>query len=598
MKELKLAKKKKKKQTSHRRRHHLCGNEIFEKARAEVVLGKEEDKEKKYKSKRRAHKEAMERKYPGREIFSSVEAAVKAHLNDEEKELWKSEADNSSFFLRSPEKIRSQRYMFLDGDEIPILVPSRIVTAASSSSTTTRLTTSGVQTLAIEKKKTKTKTKRGPKRRLARIVGAAVHVIRGETILTSSIVIDYPTTRRVRGGFRRVVVSVESFVSPDLKNLPQGLRKWVPKEQRLRAELSLRARLSVTSDACFQRTTREGEERTWCVSDEDGNLDLFFAKAAEHQNEKDVAVVAFDRGLNDTIRREGDECAALIPWKVLNLKTGVASWFTSGQLQRLLVGDLSWESLSEEAKWMRKEKSRFVLDIGAGSCLSSVHAHERATSTQKKVYICVDPLILYTAEEKAWRLKNLVFVQAKIESFMPSHLPSVGIISKIFAAPECTAFSVQRNTFYADLNKKWGEQIGAALKRELVDRALVPVRSIIDLVVYFVCPFWLENPSGNNFASLFNWTKPFYDFEYFLLETSYCKFGYEVRKNTCILTNVAGVELPKICKSGSYCFYLSCLKKAKAKEIRHKDECSFTGCTRDENKIHPKDLIYALEEQI
>ena len=100
MKELKLAKKKKKKQTSHRRRrHHLCGNEIFEKARAEV-LGKEEDKEKKYKSKRRAHKEAMERKYPGREIFSSVEAAVKAHLNDEEKELWKSEADSSSFFLR------------------------------------------------------------------------------------------------------------------------------------------------------------------------------------------------------------------------------------------------------------------------------------------------------------------------------------------------------------------------------------------------------------------------------------------------------------------------------------------------------------------
>ena len=82
MKEVKLVKKKKKKQTSRRRpRHHLCGNEIFEKARAEV-LGKEEDKEKKYKSKRRAHKEAMERKYPGREIFSSVEAAVKAHLND------------------------------------------------------------------------------------------------------------------------------------------------------------------------------------------------------------------------------------------------------------------------------------------------------------------------------------------------------------------------------------------------------------------------------------------------------------------------------------------------------------------------------------
>jgi len=598
MKELMMMKRKKKTTSSRRRRHHLCGasevvrgKEKFEKAR-EDVLGKEEDKEKRYKAKRRAHKEAMERKYPGREYFSSVDAAVKAHLNDEEKELWKSEADSSSFFLRSPEKIRSQRYMFLDGDEIPIFVSSRIA-ASSSSSSTARLTTSGVN---IEKK-TKTKTKRGPKRRLARIVGAAVHVIRGETILTSSIVIDYPTTRRNRGKFRRVVVSVESFVSPDLKSLPQGLRKWVPKEQRLRAELSLRARLSVTSDARFQRTTREGEERTWCVSDEDGNLDLFFAKAAEHQNEKDVAVVAFDRGLNDTVRREGDECAALIPWKVLNLKTGVASWFTSGQLQRLLVDDLSWESLSEEAKWMRKEKSRFVLDIGAGSCLSSVHAHERATS-QKKIYICVDPLILYTAEEKAWRLKNVVFVCAKIETFMPCFLPPVGIISKIFAAPECTAFSVQRNPFYADLNKKWGKQIGAALKRELVDRALVPVRSIIDLVVYFVCPFWLENPSGNDFASLFNWTKPFYDFECFLLETSYCKFGYEVRKNTCILTNVAGVELPKICKSGSYCVYLSRLQKAKAKEMKHKDECSFTGCARDENKIHPKDLIYALEEQI
>jgi len=56
--------------------------------------------------------------------------------------------------------------------------------------------------------------------------------------------------------------------------------------------------------------------------------------------------------------------------------------------------------------------------------------------------------------------------------------------------------------------------------------------------------------------------------------------------------------LPKICKSGSYCVYLSRLQKAKAKEMKHKDECSFTGCARDENKIHPKDLIYALEEQI
>ena len=103
MKELMMMKRKKKTTSSRRRRHHLCGasevvrgKEKFEKARAEV-LGKEEDKEKRYKAKRRAHKEAMERKYPAREYFSSVDAAVKAHLNDEEKELWKSEVDNSSF---------------------------------------------------------------------------------------------------------------------------------------------------------------------------------------------------------------------------------------------------------------------------------------------------------------------------------------------------------------------------------------------------------------------------------------------------------------------------------------------------------------------
>jgi site-specific DNA-cytosine methylase len=137
-----------------------------------------------------------------------------------------------------------------------------------------------------------------------------------------------------------------------------------------------------------------------------------------------------------------------------------------------------------------------------------------------------------------------------LAKFQPTHISDImkfnykiyppGYFDFIWASPPCTEFSLAKTVGERDIK-------GAT---KIVNRA-------IQIIKYFKPHRWLiENPVGllrhqpimNNLIKYRN-------------TVSYCKYGFNYRKNTDLWTNIQ--FNPQICQKGSYC-------KAKLKKGKHR----------------------------
>ena len=110
-------------------------------------------------------------------------------------------------------------------------------------------------------------------------------------------------------------------------------------------------------------------------------------------------------------------------------------------------------------------------------------------------------------------------------AFRPGHFDCV------WASPPCTEYSIARTVARAPRNLELADSI---------------VQKTLDIIAYFGCPYWIENPATGLLADrpvMRGLSKP--------VLVSYCMYGRPFRKNTFFWTDVpfAGLVCNKECGS-------------------------------------------------
>jgi hypothetical protein len=519
--------------------------------------------------------------------FSCIKDALLSRLDSKERAIWQKEAP---CYLRNPEKIRPRRYVFDEEDFVPVFDTTFIV---------------------------------------------AFEVCRreGQTTLEGYLRVSYLTGMHKKRRF--VLIREKDFIN-----------RGLPKQCIATAAAADRSGLSREELVRLVRETRARvREKLKPNYEEDGNVDIFFSpylnsippsevddatdEGVDIFNGEEFLVVGYYKNEKDHYERKGDEVCCLLPVKLLGLRTGKTFWLSPGHMIRLYrsrrreptsinslfnVIDDEYTSGSSDAatttttitttitaatvcaaKKMLEARAgaRFGLDLCCGSCQTSMVALEKRRKTldgKDFVRICVDVDIETHACQAARDDPNVLFVKANVESFNPMHIPPEGIVHDIASAPECLVWSPARRPHNKHRRQQLGDEVANDITLKEREDSRQCVRAIVDVVIYFMVPSFIENPLGTEETSLWNEETAFLGLEpkleYFMAWISYCKYQYKVRKHTLLL-----LTFPKCygrfqspCTSCTTCPY-------KRENNKHERRCCYDDCSRRENKVHPRKLV-------
>jgi hypothetical protein len=520
--------------------------------------------------------------------FSCIKDALLPRLDSKERAIWQKEAP---CYLRNPEKIRPRRYVFDEEDFVPVFDTTFIV---------------------------------------------AFEVCRreGQTTLEGYLRVSYLTGMHKKRRF--VLIREKDFINRGLPKQCIAASTAVTRRSLPREEL---VRLVRETRAIVREKLKPNYE-------EDGNVDIFFSPYlnsippsevdAERRslddddatddgvdifNGEEFLVVGYYKNEKDHYERKGDEVCCLLPVKLLGLRTGKTFWLSPGHLIRLYrsrrreptsinslfkIIDDDYTSSSDAAitttaatvcaaKKMLEARAgaRFGLDLCSGSCQTSMVALEKCRKSvdgKDFVRICVDVDIETHACQAARDDPNVLFVKANVESFNPMHIPPEGIVHDIASAPECLVWSPVRRPHNKHRRQQLGDEVANDITLKEREDSRECVRAIVDVVIYFMVPSFIENPLGTEETSLWNEETAFLGLEpkleYFMAWISYCKYQYKVRKHTLLL-----LTFPKCygrfqspCTSCTTCPY-------KRENNKHERRCCYNDCSRRENKVHPRKLV-------
>jgi len=250
-------------------------------------------------------------------------------------------------------------------------------------------------------------------------------------------------------------------------------------------------------------------------------------------------------------------------------------------------------------------KSRWVLDLFSGSCLSGLQILKTASKLGRRLrVIAVDAYIELTAHREAWSHPDIVFVRGDVRDMRPELLAPAGLIHSIFAAPECSLFS------RASARESGSETVDHDLVRHVgIVECFAATRTVLDLARYVNAPCVIENPTGDDFRSLFAHEEPFWGVRVFVSHTSYCRYGCDYQKNTTFVSNFPLVLHPVCAGRCGRLVDVETYVGASAQVLRvtKRHPATISVCTRNrtsqravrraEAKLHPPELVRDIFEQ-
>ena len=161
--------------------------------------------------------------------------------------------------------------------------------------------------------------------------------------------------------------------------------------------------------------------------------------------------------------------------------------------------------------------------------------------------------------EKAFKSidKNIEVISLDIEKrFNPTHLCDIlefdykqypnNYFDIIWSSPPCNCFSHLRNTWIGRTFKDGRYVTKELLEEDIKNIGLPPLYKTKEIIEYFKPKYYfIENPATGKMKNYID-DNFLYDITKYIV--SYCKYGFDYKKNTAIWTNLKGFN-PKICKN-------------------------------------------------
>jgi len=161
--------------------------------------------------------------------------------------------------------------------------------------------------------------------------------------------------------------------------------------------------------------------------------------------------------------------------------------------------------------------------------------------------------------EKAFKSidKNIEVISLDIDKrFNPNHLCNIldfdykqypnNYFDIIWGSPPCNTFSMLRNSWIGRKFKDGRYVTKELLEEDIKNIGLPPLYKTKEIIEYFKPKYYfIENPETGKMKNYIDHNF-LYDINKYVV--SYCKYGFEYKKNTAIWTNLKGFN-PKICKN-------------------------------------------------
>jgi site-specific DNA-cytosine methylase len=153
--------------------------------------------------------------------------------------------------------------------------------------------------------------------------------------------------------------------------------------------------------------------------------------------------------------------------------------------------------------------------------------------------------------------KNIEVISLDIDKrFNPTHLCDIlefdykqypnNHFDIIWGSPPCNCFSHLRNTWIGRTFKDGRYVTKELLEEDIKNIGLPPLYKLQEIINYFKPKYYfIENPATGKMKNYID-DNFLYNINKYIV--SYCKYGFDYKKNTAIWTNLKGFN-PKICKN-------------------------------------------------